>query len=829
MPRTSFPPPWHPSPETWSETGLSEKLGFPGLATDCAPPQQGAVPVTYRFLDIFLRRDLDMPFADMPEVDPEALSMQLPDNDPRRRQSAFCDPREEHCLRSWQVTRPVWALAVTYEQAWYWLGCALGELADSISLTPGEELEVQVFTWDRSKLSEDLQSTDLVDRRTESSLTVHSSSQVVNRMEEQTQWQLGANVGFSYGVTAGIEASYGETTTESLERRREARQEQTRKTAQQIRSERQIKISTSRETGLEERRKRVLRNENPTRTVTYNFYETVSHYKVDLALVETETAIALPNRLPRITPDWVVCHEGLLRKVLLDATQEEGFDAARDLKRGSDLERDIIADAARRLKEAFEDRRTTEVELAPEEVIPEGPFGGTAVRAILAGLTFGASEAVFGTADLVTYLSEDGPAENREDRPTGRHIEEFLAGVVDSPSLSGLLIGLKLVSDHHVPWYVGRFGRFDRYQCYPITEEIDRAIGYGKAAALAMAAAAPPELTASDGDDGDAEAEAAKANQAAWLEWKSRQAEKYRALRESRALFEALRCHIEHNLLHYMRPIWLAEDPAVRLKRHARELGLGELELKQFVRQPLLGFHLNCCVYPCEPPAYENMVPMMLRQSKELHHFVDKELRGRARRRFDRDAQRVLIDALERAVHQSVACAEKERALTVTELPTVLKEAGKHVESLRKEMDDGEGWTTYLTPAEEAGMAPAKARAAELEATARDAQQAIDEGRVRDFEHTVVSAGELARDLAVKQDFLPIMIALPEGGYHCEPVVGRCPAAEDLRARGLEAETRLAEAEADRLRKRVDDLPADKLAAGPEFPTINVRVVEESD
>lgn len=830
MPRALFPPPWDPTPETWEHAGLTAKLSLPGLAADCATPKQGAAPVTHRFLDIFLRRDLEMPLPEMPSANAAQLYMRLLGESNQATDLALCDPLEDFCIRSWQVRRPIFAMAVTSEQAWQWLGTTLGELAEAISLTPGEELEVQVYTWDRTKLSEDMQTTDLVDRKTESSLTVHASAQVVNRMEEQTEWQLGANVGFSYGVTAGIEASYGESMTESMERRREERQEQTRKTAQQVRSERQLKIATSRETGIEERRKRVLKNENPTRTVTYNFYETVAHYRVDLAIVETQTAVALPNRLPRITPDWVVCNDGILREVLLDQTQEEGFDAARELKRGSDLERDIVAAAARRLKGAFEGRRTSAQDLEPEEVIPPPSFGGAFVRALLGGLTLGASEVAFGTADLVTYLEEQ-PSDNREERPSGAEIEEFLVGVVESPSLNGLLVGLKLVADYHAPWYVGRYGRYDRYQCYPMTELVDRAIGYGKAAALAMSAAAPPEITSGEGEgeEADAVAQAAKANQAAWLEWKAEQADRYRALRDARAKFDALACHLEHNLLHYMRPIWVAEDPALRLKRHARELGLGETELKQFVRQPLLGFHVNCCIYPCEPPAFEAMVPMMSHAARDLRQHIEMGLRARAIKRFEHDAQKVLSESVDRAVHQLTSCATKDAPLTIAALPQVLDEASERIKTLHKDVEQGDGWQRYVSRAETVAKVQAETRITVLEATTKEAESALGEGRLAEIEQARVSAGDLARELNARRDFKSIMVALPDGGYHCEPVVGTCSAAEELRQRRLDAESRVAEAEADRLRKRVEELPASELSSGGGLPTINVRVTDEED
>jgi hypothetical protein len=224
-----------------------------------------------------------------------------------------------------------WGLFIAYEQAWHWQGASLGELIDSISLTPKEELEIQVYTWDRTKMSRDLETTDLVDQKTETSLTMHSSAQVMRRMEEETHWDFGVNVGFSSGITAGVELGIGQSSSDVMERRREQTQDLTSRTARQVRSERRVAISTVRETGVEERRTRKLRNPSPTRTVTFNFYETLAHYRVEMAPVETTWVVAIPNRLPEVTPAWVAGHEGILRDHLLDSGQSPSFGAARRL------------------------------------------------------------------------------------------------------------------------------------------------------------------------------------------------------------------------------------------------------------------------------------------------------------------------------------------------------------------------------------------------------------------------------------------------------------------------------------------------------------------
>jgi hypothetical protein len=387
-------------------------------------------------------------------------------------------------------------------------------------------------------------------------------------------------------------------------------------------------------------------------------------------------------------------------------------------------------------------------------------------------------------------------------------------------------MGLKYVSDYHQP-ESRVYGAYLRSFGYIMTEDIDRALGYATSAAVAMAAAVSPEI--SGVEPGNEEAlQAAQANQAAWLEWKSDQAEKYYAWRNSLALFGALECHIETNLLHYLRPIWIAEDPALRLKRHARELGIGEVELRQFVKQPLLGFHLNCCIYPCEPPAYENMVPMMTHRATHLRNQIGTVLRSRAVNRFERDAQLVLDQAIAAATQQVTTCQDKDKQLTIEALPKVLNEAGKKITALRREVTKESGWKRYLSNHDQVLMAQIENRAAALEQTHTQAEGAIDNGLIKHIENAHTTVGERLRELNESRDFKPVMVVLPDGGYYCEPVLGQCSAAELLRQRTIEADTTTKEAlarketmEADRRKARLD---AGQLDPEPSSPTLVVKL-----
>jgi hypothetical protein len=822
-----IPAPWSPDPDAWKT--YVAKASTPGIEPEepkCRAPAYGTPPVVHRFHELFLTEESPIELRTQNEFP----LLESRDENP-------CTPcPEERCIRPWEIQGIQWGIFVVYEQAWQWKGNSLGELIDSISLAPLEEFEIQVFTWDRTKLSRDLETTDLVDKKGEISLTTHDSSQVLNRMEKERQWQFGANVGFEYGITAGAQVSAGESVKDLAERRREQKQELTSKTAQQVRSERKLKISTVREMGVEERTRRLLKNPNPTRSVTYNFYETLSHYQVDIAPVEVRWVIAIPNELPKITPCWVVCHEGNLREQLLDQTQEPGFEAARRL--AVEAAADPVLEAARRLHGEFlaqpgapahEGDPGPEPQDTPER--RERP-GSADLGAAAAGI------ALLGPLGLL-LLPALAPA--RAEVPSSKPpsfwtIARFLEAVTQHPSIAGLAKSLEMLRDWYTPWREGGLSMY--YELTP-----------GMEGALALATAAVVYETQEIPQIPEGDEAAQQAAKEAWLTWKSKKEEALRNLRENQAAFDGLKCHIEQNLLHYMRSLWLAEDPSKRraiLSQRLFKSGMNLLD--PLIDEPLLGFHLNCSVFPVKMDAEleaklraalstseeatsrtisKDMKANSLRQFVEAMQAHGKQLKGRindhfsrlANSRFQADAMQILNDSVSEGVRHVLTCKNQGEKLTPDLLPEVMTFADGRVSTILNRFQDKEDWDLYLKPAERKQKNLLEDYAKGLEATKVNTE---DESTTLRNLVGVLRAGTT---VTAERDFKPIIVTLPDGGYHCEPIVGHCSAAEPLRQRELEAEVAQREIEVERRRQRIE---AGNLEADPNTPTFNINLDESS-
>ena len=322
--------------------------------------------------------------------------------------------------------------------------------------------------------------------------------------------------------------------------------------------------------------------------------------------------------------------------------------------------------------------------------------------------------------------------------------------------------------------------------------------------------------------------------------------------------FEALRCHIAENILHYMRPIWLAEDPGQRLTRLSRELlgGVSDQPLiARLIEQPLLGFHLNCSVFPVRlgadlekalrdslsarapastlpaPEGPTTFAQMLAKSAKTLKGRIRDHFGRIADERFQADGRRLLEGAIRDAVRHALTCEPPKDAsvnapaLAPAMLPGVVSAAGVRIEAALKAA--AESPSIYLSDDEKQLSVEADTFLNHLSGGETDDRATADcLTQVRD-------AGLVADRILHDQDFKPTMVTLPDGGYYCEPVLGKCSAAEELRSRELvagtgqtEAEARQATTEAERKERR---LVEGNLEADPTAPTVRVVVENQGE
>ncbi|MCC6994756.1 MAG: hypothetical protein IT370_09120 [Deltaproteobacteria bacterium] len=813
--------PWSLGSPIWST--IVSKASFPGMNGTCLPPQHAIPPLIHRFDHIVLLEGVPIALP--------AISDWLPPAKNERHWVAkvaaavgevFGQQAEpvaalEWKHRPWEVSSPSWGIQVTIEQAWEALGVTFGEPVGAVSLAPGEELEVQVFAWHRTRRTADLETLEIVDQQVSAQVTTHDSYQVARRIQREFHWQvegsMGKNVGSSVAKSWSLGGNVGGSVSSTVEKQVQHTRDVTRRVAEQIRSERRVRVSTMEEIGREERTRRRVANKNSCHATTFHFYEYLHPFRVRHAPAEITYVVLAPNPLPDLTPAWVTCHEQSLRDALIDGSMADGFDAARSLAGG--LGDSQIANAARGLLGNLRPRLAPPT--PPKKAKKSGggwksflPVVGAAIDLVESAVT----ELSKGAAQLlkaagaspdegdaaVDALAALGP------NPDFDSVLGFFRALASSPSPIGLATGIILI------------GRY--YAGEAVPGDLQQPLGF----AVGVLAS----LGSGSGSGANAEQD---------LSFKGDGGAAIDELRRVRSAFERLRCHLEDNLLHYMRAIWVAEDPAARFARFARQTIAGQA-FWSLADNQLVGFHLNASVFPVrlgrdlEEKITDLLVADELMAVPELPTPV-----GIAQYVADSG---LAAPALRAGLTSRVESLSRERARQATS--EILQEVIERAQEIRDERGhsdedgfDGAEAVLKRAPAElerlrREGLLRAEERtlANHLETALLSMEKAKPSAAVvQDHLRGLVTAGRALTRVPVTED---LIVTLPGNGVQIVPLAGNCSGcsetlARDVEARvgALEAERRIRDAEADRHRQRIahGDLSADPAAALPVSVVIN--------
>jgi hypothetical protein len=708
--------------------------------------------------------------------------------------------------RPWELAGPLWGAQVVIEQAWFSLGSTAGEAVGAVSLGPGEERKVEVFSWQRRKSSLDLESTEVVDRQTSTQVTTHDSFQVAQRVQKEFHWDAKGELTYSPGNA--MSASAGGSTVRTVERQFQHTQDVTRKVSEQLRTERKMRVSTTEEVGTERRETQTVRNPNACHSLTYHYYEHLNHYRVKQAVAELNYVLIAPNELPEITAEWVGCHEGLLRAALRDQTLAGGFDAARRLVQPTT--RSLIADVAAAFEVEF--RAVDPEDREEEDDDSWNPFEDA---------WNAATDLVLGVLKVPGALSGEGDAKAVDPTlilgplPTTDAVRGFLHGLVKAPTVAGVVWALTLLRRY--------------YGKNMVPPALDQVIGRAASILAAEGANTQPDLAASETLAAAAVAERERAR------------EEELARQRAEVEFGRLRCHIDDNLLYYMHAIWVAEDPAQRYARLSGHTLAGEAFWNLVENRPL-GFHLNGTIFPVRlgaeleeelvqwvsgsddaapalttPTGLTDAVlalPPIIKASRdELAHAVTRvsgqRLKANLKALVRRSVKRASILVAAERISKPSATPSKTAGLT------------RRVDMLRLAHED----LAKLEPKDLLAPAEEAVRHQIDRVLDRAGQVGINMPAVTNHLQAVALTGRWATSLPQTEDLL---VSLPTTGLLLETTVGTCSACSPMTAREIEA--RVGRAEADRraadaeATRREKKLEAGDLSPNPPASALAVSV-----
>ena len=432
------------------------------------------------------------------------------------------------------------------------------------------------------------------------------------------------------------------------------------------------------------------------------------------------------------------------------------------------------------------------------------PSGGGASVVDLVGQTLGLGLKALGSIFGFGGSGGGAPPPNllRALRIPNTHaaVRGFLVAQAEHPTVEGLAVAGALVARHYVD------------ETAP--ESVTSALAY-LASVLASAG-----LRSVPGENAEADALAAGAGE--------REEQELAAHAEARAAFARLVCHLEDNLLHYMRAIWRAEDPARRWTRFGSQT-LGGEAFWELVENRLLGFHLNASVFPVRLGAELEARLNQLVAVDELAALPDvpapaglATYKGGIQAWAKRSRSKLTAGL---ATHIEAQIPAAQELLSRAVERALANHAGGEPFAVAKDvLAKAQGQLEHLRPKLTAGQqASASAVDAALGAAERTT---IAEPALRaHLSELVFAARALSRGLAPVED---LYVTLPSGGAHVEPLRGQCSGCGPLEEREAEAQAgliesrrRAADADADRRRRRVD---SGDLAPEPDAAALRVEI-----
>jgi hypothetical protein len=239
-----------------------------------------------------------------------------------------------------------YGVMLTYRQRWVPLDYQVGNLVSTIPLAPKEtrrySTKVLKKTSRSQKEIEDVQRS----RSADATDTARAESEIVSQARNATSFEQTAGGRFTvgafegeFGTRLGVQAEKS-----SAETKRNFR-EAVRKAAEEYKQQRRIEIDTSSSEETQTESGGEISNPNDEIAVTYLFYELQRQYEISERLHRVTPVVLVANDVPEpheINDAWLIAHDWIIRRVLLDQTFLPALDYVRTSVAGDEMALQIM-------------------------------------------------------------------------------------------------------------------------------------------------------------------------------------------------------------------------------------------------------------------------------------------------------------------------------------------------------------------------------------------------------------------------------------------------------------------------------------------------------
>ncbi|WP_372739791.1 hypothetical protein [Neptunomonas sp.] len=213
-------------------------------------------------------------------------------------------------------------LMTTYRQLWEPQQYQVGDLVATIPLAPGEKRKFSTKQNIKRTRAEKELDKALSSRSSESTITQRADVEIVNKASMQSNFKVNAEGVYRFGI-GEIRASTDFTLDQSQESSSVKKnfREAVLKAAQEYKQERSLEVTTTDELTTKTTTSGELSNPNNEISVTYMLWELERQYRVSERIHRVTPVIMVAQDVPaphEITESWLLTHDWILRRVLLD-------------------------------------------------------------------------------------------------------------------------------------------------------------------------------------------------------------------------------------------------------------------------------------------------------------------------------------------------------------------------------------------------------------------------------------------------------------------------------------------------------------------------------
>ncbi len=308
------------------------------------------------------------------------------------------------------------AVYFEWEQHWMLKGFSRGKMLYSLPMAPQEETTIEISTWDRRKKTLEQSSITETEQAIEDEEKTQDSNEVYKELTKKNEfdWKAGATLDVAYNgspvsVKLGGQFNAGNKTNADDIAKSTTKNvtDKVKRAALKVKVQRSSKITETVDNGSEQKITRKIKNPNLCRTLTFDFYEVISHYTIDTIFNKEAIRFCLMIENPisigaqGFTPDFIRYNETALKDTILDRSLISGFDAVRFLRARKEAETE--------LQTKKNERNTSKVSIpqpipaAKETVMPPEDVKG--INELLTQIK-AAYEALVSVSDPLTHFEQ---------------------------------------------------------------------------------------------------------------------------------------------------------------------------------------------------------------------------------------------------------------------------------------------------------------------------------------------------------------------------------------------------------------------------------------